>query len=68
MFRITLTPPVVNRAARIAFLASGAGKAVALQQVIDGDFKPDLYPSQMIKPVDGELHWFVDKAAAANLE
>jgi len=68
MFRITLTTPVVNRSARIAFLVSGAGKAAALQQVIDGDFKPDSYPSQMIKPVNGELHWFVDKAAAANLE
>ncbi|MEP6728424.1 MAG: 6-phosphogluconolactonase [Bacteroidota bacterium] len=68
MFRVTLTAPVVNRAARIAFLVTGPGKAIALQQVIEGDYKPDSYPSQVIKPIDGELYWFVDRAAAASLE
>ncbi len=68
MYRITLTAPVVNNAACVAFLVSGAGKAIALKQVIEGDYKPDLYPSQVIKPGMGELHWFVDTAAAANLE
>ena len=68
MYRITLTAPIVNRAACVAFLVSGAGKAVALKEVIEGDYRPDLYPSQVIKPVNGELHWFLDEAAAANLE
>ena len=67
MFRVTLTPPIVNRAARIAFLVTGPGKASALQQVIEGDFNPDKYPSQMIKPMPGEVYWFVDKAAASML-
>lgn len=67
MYRITLTAPIVNRAACVAFLVSGPGKAIALQQVIEGDYKPDLYPSQVIQP-NGELHWFTDEAAAANLE
>ena len=68
MFRITLTTPVVNRAACIAFLVAGGDKAAALKQVIEGDYKPDLYPSQVIKPLTGELHWFLDKAASADLE
>ena len=68
MFRITLTTPVVNRSACIAFLVSGPGKAIALKQVIEGDYNPDVYPSQMIKALNGELHWFVDEAAAAELE
>ena len=68
MFRVTLTAPIVNKAACVAFLITGPGKAIALQQVIEGDYKPDLYPSQVIKPIDGELHFFVDEAAAANLE
>lgn len=67
MYRITLTAPIVNRAACVAFLVSGAGKAPALKQVIEGDYQPDLYPSQVIQP-NGELHWFLDEAAAANLE
>jgi 6-phosphogluconolactonase len=68
MYRITLTAPVINRAAMIAFLATGSGKAAALKEVIEGDYKPDLYPSQVIKPIYGQLYWFVDEAAAAKLE
>ncbi len=67
MFRVTLTPPVVNRAVRIAFLVTGPGKAEALQQVIEGDYNPDKYPSQVIRPANGEVYWFLDKAAASGL-
>jgi len=68
MFRITLTAPVVNRAHKIAFLVAGAGKADALKQVIEGDFRPDTYPSQVIDPEEGEVHWFLDREAAALLQ
>lgn len=68
MYRITLTKTIVNRAAHIAFLTTGAGKAHALKEVLKGAYNPDLYPSQEIKPVNGELHWFVDEAAAAGLK
>ncbi len=67
MYRITLTKTIVNRAAHIAFLTTGAGKAHALKEVLKGAYNPDLYPSQEIKPVNGELYWFVDEAAAAQL-
>jgi len=66
MHRITLTASIVNRAARVAFLTTGSGKSQALKQVLEGPFDPDKYPSQVIKPI-GELHWFVDKEAAALL-
>jgi 6-phosphogluconolactonase len=66
MYRITLTAPLVNRAARVAFLTTGANKSAALKQVLEGEYNPDKYPSQIIKPI-GELHWFVDKDAAAGL-
>jgi 6-phosphogluconolactonase len=68
MYRITLTKTIVNRAARIAFLTTGTKKAHALKEVMEGEYNPDLYPSQEIKPVNGELHWFVDEAAAAGLQ
>ena len=68
MYRITLTRPVVNRSQHIAFLTTGSNKAKALHEVLEGNYHPDRYPSQTIKPLNGELHWFVDEAAAADLK
>jgi len=68
MFRITMTAPIVNRSRKIAFLVAGAGKANALKHVMEGDYRPDTYPSQVIDPIDGEVHWFLDKAAGELLQ
>ncbi|HEY0111353.1 MAG TPA: 6-phosphogluconolactonase [Fibrella sp.] len=67
MFRLTLTAPVVNKAAAVLFLVAGANKADALHEVLHGAYQPDKYPSQRIKPETGELVWFIDKAAGAKL-
>lgn len=67
MYRITLTHPIVNQSAAIAFLVTGSNKVKALYEVLEGAYNPDLYPSQIIKPVIGELHWFLDEAAAAGI-
>lgn len=67
MYRITLTAPVVNAARYVAFMATGAGKAETLVEVLEGNKNLDKYPSQIIQPTGGELHWFVDEAAAALL-
>lgn len=66
-FRITLTPPVFNAAARTIFLVSGSGKAAALRAVLEGDFEPDRYPAQIVRPVAGSLVWMVDREAAREL-
>ena len=65
--RITLTAPVINAAAKIAFLVSGSGKAAALQHVLEDEYDPWKYPAQLIRPQQGELYWWVDEAAAQNL-
>lgn len=67
MYRITLTSPVVNMAARVAFLISGGDKAASLYHVIAGEHDPDLYPAQIIQPFNSELYWFLDEPAAADL-
>jgi len=67
MHRITLTRTIVNKSACVAFLTAGTAKAHALKEVLTGAYNPDVYPSQVIKPA-GELHWFVDEAAAAGLK
>ncbi|MGH2515499.1 MAG: 6-phosphogluconolactonase, partial [Ktedonobacterales bacterium] len=61
--RITLTAPVLNNAATVAFLVVGADKASALTHVLEGPPDPDTYPSQRIAPTDGDLFWLVDTAA-----
>ena len=68
MQRITLTAPVVNLSKRIAFLVSGQDKAPAVAHILSDDYNPDLYPAQIIKPVNGELFWFLDEAAAARVK
>ncbi len=63
-WRITLTPVVINAARQVTFLVKGASKAPAFKRVLSGEFNPDEYPSQIIKPADGDLLWLVDAAAA----
>jgi len=67
MHRITLTKNIVNRADHIVFMISGKDKAHALHEVLEGKRNPDLYPSQVIIPAQGELHFFTDQAAASEL-
>jgi 6-phosphogluconolactonase len=68
MHRITLTAPIVNRARKIAFLTFGANKANALKEVLQGKKNVEQYPSQIIQPEEGEVHWWVDEGAAAGLK
>jgi 6-phosphogluconolactonase len=65
--RITLTFPVLNRAAEVMFLASGPDKADMLHQVLEVKMTPPL-PAQRIEPTDGKLLWMLDEAAAAKLK
>jgi 6-phosphogluconolactonase len=67
MVRITLTAPVINGAKCVIFLVSGSNKAAALQHVLAGEHDPNLYPSQTIQPYTGELYWWIDEPAAADL-
>jgi 6-phosphogluconolactonase len=67
MYRITLTAPLLNQAHQIAFLVTGATKAATLYEVLHGERRPDRYPSQLIRTESSSTHWFLDKAAAAQL-
>lgn len=64
--RITLTFPVLNRAAEVLFLASGADKADIVHQILEAKATPAL-PAQRVQPADGNLLWMLDEAAAAKL-
>lgn len=66
-FRLTLTPPVINRSRKVLFIATGSEKAAALSTVIEGEYKPADAPAQIIRPQAGGPDWLVDEAAAAAL-
>ncbi len=61
--RITLTPPLINQAAAVMFLITGASKAGILQAVLQGPCTPHRLPAQIIRPVAGETLWLVDRDA-----
>jgi 6-phosphogluconolactonase len=63
--RITFTFPVLNHAANVMFLASGADKAEMVRQVLEGENTPP-FPAQQVQP-DGKLLWMLDDAASAKL-
>lgn len=67
LWRVTLTASFINTASAVAFLVSGAAKAEAVKQVIEGPLDIDRLPAQLIRPEDGELRWFLDDEAAALL-
>jgi 6-phosphogluconolactonase len=62
--RITMTLPLLNNAASVVFLVSGAEKAQIVKEVLEGE---NNYPAQAVKPTHGELIWMLDKDAAAYL-
>jgi 6-phosphogluconolactonase len=66
-YRITMTAPLINQARHIAFLVFGAAKRDAVFHVLDDTADPGKYPAQLIQPVDGDLQWFMDEAAASRL-
>ena len=66
-WRVTLTSPVINRAADVFFLIEGADKVDALKHVFLGPYDPETFPSQLIKPAGRRITLFLDSAAAAAL-
>jgi 6-phosphogluconolactonase len=67
LFRITLMPLIVNRASNIVFMVDGMKKSAVLKKVIEETGAPPELPSQMIRPVAGELHFFLDEDVAKDL-
>jgi 6-phosphogluconolactonase len=63
--RITLTYPVINNAATVLFLVSGASKSRVLGKLFDGT--GSVYPAAKVSPHSGKLVFLTDITAAADL-
>jgi len=69
-WRLTLTLPVLSAARRVLFLVAGAEKAAALAHAVADQTVGVPSPARRVLPLEGELEWIADAAAAAwlNLE
>ena len=65
--RITMTPPILNRAAEVRLLVTGTDKAGVLREALLGPREPERLPVQLVAPAAGRLVWMLDRAAAAEL-
>ena len=62
--RVTLTAPLLNQAALVLFMVTGSTKAKVLKTIILGDDEHPMLPAQLVRPLSGDLRWFVDREAA----
>jgi 6-phosphogluconolactonase len=65
--RLTLTLPVLNHAAVVFFLVTGAEKAAALRRALTSPPDPTACPAGAVRPQDGALVWWVDETAAVSI-
>lgn len=63
-YRITMTLPLINKAASVVFLVSGAEKAEIVKEVLEDEKR---YPAQEVRPINGELILMLDREAACKL-
>ena len=61
--RLTITPPVIEAARRVAVMATGQDKAAMVARAIEGPLAPKDVPVQLAR----RGSWFLDQAAAGRL-
>ncbi|MCL6433890.1 MAG: 6-phosphogluconolactonase [Leptolyngbyaceae cyanobacterium HOT.MB2.61] len=65
--RLTFTVPLINHGNTVIFIATGAGKRHALEQIFAPEADAATYPARLIQP-QGELWWFLDQLAGQDLK
>ncbi len=63
-WRFTISFPTINNARNIIFLIKGEEKSEILRNVLEGEFRPERLPSQLVKPENGKLLWLLDENVA----
>jgi 6-phosphogluconolactonase len=66
--RLTMTLAAINRASMVLFLVAGAGKAGVVRAILDPKTEEERQlPASLVRPEEGRVIWFLDRAAAAEL-
>jgi 6-phosphogluconolactonase len=58
-WRITFTAPLANNARHVLFQVEGPDKAAPLHEILHGEYRPDVYPAQLIQVGEGECDWLI---------
>jgi 6-phosphogluconolactonase len=66
-YRLTLTLPVINAAARIIFLVTGQSKSTVVNKLLSADSKSQNYPATKVSPANGHVTWLITQDAAREL-
>jgi 6-phosphogluconolactonase len=66
-YRLTLTLPVINAAAQVTFLVAGENKSSIVTALLGADTDASSYPAGRVRPVSGQLTWFITQDAARAL-
>ena len=65
--RVTFSYTLINQAAHVLFVVSGADKAAALREVLRDTVDVARLPAQGVRPKQGALVWLVDAEVAKQL-
>jgi 6-phosphogluconolactonase len=60
---LTFTYPLINAARSVAFLVNDSKKESIVQKVLEGGHG---FPAEDVKPVNGELVWFIGQSRAGH--
>ncbi|MEO6787369.1 MAG: 6-phosphogluconolactonase [Chthoniobacteraceae bacterium] len=66
--RITFTYKLINNAANVLFMVTGADKANTLRRVLAANSNAKQLPSHGVRPTNGKLCWLFDEEAASELD
>jgi 6-phosphogluconolactonase len=64
---LTMTLPLLNAAETVMFLVTGSSKASVLRRILEDRETTAPLPASQIRPANGRLTWYVDRAAASAL-
>ena len=65
--RVSINGKVINTAKEVAFLVTGASKSEKVKAVVEKTEGSEAYPASLVNPASGNLVWFLDEEAAAEL-